>query len=124
MYCRNIYCNSLRTLRYWHLNIPTVTITTSFVLQDEKAIPPPPFYTTTRTTDVTRRTIIAVLLTTEFFYSLSISLQYTSTFFTNNNYLCYSIEYVDKKKKEKKYANNLNVDQVTSLANLLSSYFL
>ena len=121
MYCRNIYCNSLRTLRYWHLNIPTVTITTSFVLQEDEKLFSPLLHDDANNRCNTTNYYCSPLTTDSFFIrcpflcSILVHFLLTTTIYTT---LLSTLI-----KETKKYANNLNVDQVTSLANYVSFMF-
>lgn len=108
MYCRNIYCNLLRTLRYWHLNIPTVTIHYLYYKTKKKKKLFSLLHETANWCNTTK------LLLTDFFYSLSFFCSILVQFFTNIYTLLSTLI------KNIKYANHLlNVDHVTSLANLL-----
>lgn len=116
MHCRNIYCNSSRTLRYWHLNIIRSATSTRICIAKRAKIYTEhrfPFYVR-RIANVTRR-IYLYNPSTEFFLFTVIFVQYISTFSTNHS----TIFTISRATDEKGYANDLlRVDHVTLLADL------
>ena len=117
MYCRNIYCNSSRTLRYWHLNIIRSATSTRICItntgKDKNTDHHFPFYvkrnSQCNTTNLLVQSIDRIFLFTVIF------VQYISTFFTNHS----TIFTIPRATDEKGYVNDLlRVDHVTLLADL------